>query len=225
VSHLANFAVLLAVLAALTFVGMREHAAHKASRRRLLSRCEGLLDASRLTIGSDGFPRLAGQSRGREVLVELILDTMTIRRLPQLWLSVTLLDRAPRLPGLALLVRPSGNDYYSLTNIFSHPLAAPAGFPAEIIVRGESADAAAVLACLAESLRALFSDPRIKEVAITANGLRVIRQTGEGKRGEHLLLRQAVFEDAEVSREDLAAMLAPLHAMRALLHDREACRV
>ena len=42
------------------------------------------------------FPRLTGRHRGREVRVDLLCDTMTIRRLPQLWMSTTLLDRQRR---------------------------------------------------------------------------------------------------------------------------------
>ena len=47
-------------------------------------------------------------------------------------------------------------------------------------------------------------------------GLRIIRQAGEGKRGDHLLLRQSVFENAAVPRQDLATVLDQLQAIRAI---------
>ena len=55
----------------------------------------------------------------------------------------------------------------------------------------------------------------MKEVAITERGLRIVRQAGEGKRGEHLLLRQAIFETAGVPREDLEHILDQLEQLRA----------
>ncbi len=69
---------------------------------------------------------------------------------------------------------------------------------------------------LAPTLAEALADPRIKEIAITPRGLRIIRQAGEGKRGDHLLLRQSVFENAVVPRQDLATVLDHLQAIRAV---------
>ncbi len=45
------------------------------------------------TAGTPHFPRLAGRYRGLDVDVQLICDTMTMRRLPQLWLLVIVMER------------------------------------------------------------------------------------------------------------------------------------
>jgi hypothetical protein len=65
-------------------------------------------------------------------------------------------------------------------------------------------------------MSAILADMRVKEIAITDRGLRIVRQAGEGKRGEHLLLRQSVFENANVGRRDLASVLDQLQAIRAI---------
>ena len=146
--------------------------------------------------------------------VELFPDTMVLRRLPQLWVSVTLLDTLTDVPSLAVLVRPSGYEFYSLTGRLTYSLDAPATLPQEILVRGSDARAEQLLWRLTPQLAASLADPQVKEVAITSKGLRVVRQAGEGRRGEHLLLRQAMFDAAEVPASDLARLLANLEALR-----------
>jgi hypothetical protein len=86
-----------------------------------------------------------------------------------------------------------------------------------VSIRGDRG-AGRLLAELSEALGAILADPRVKEVAITERGLRIVRQAGEGKRGEHLLLRQALFERANVSRADLESVLQPLETLRAIVN-------
>ena len=66
-------------------------------------------------------------------------------------------------------------------------------------MRGAGRNPQALLDRMAPTLGAILADPRIKEIAVTPKGLRLVRQAGEGRRGEHLLLRQAVFDDAAVT--------------------------
>ena len=196
----------------------RDRRAANAARRSILDSVAGQLDGATLTLDLSGFPKLNGTLHGDAVRVALIPDTMTIRRLPQLWLEVTLLCDLP-LAGssFAALVRPSGNDYYSLTERFTSQLLPPRSFPAECLVKGESASSQTTLDCVAECASRLFSDPKVKEFAATQNGLRIIRQLAEGKRGEHLLLRQSVFVDARAEPRDLDHMTTALQDLKTLL--------
>lgn len=199
--------------ATVSYIAVRDHRAAIGARRGLLNQCATALDRSTLTHRSDGFPRLSGSHRGRGIQADLVLDTMTIRRLPQLWLSTTLLDRNPGLAGFAILVRHCGAEFYSLISHFEHRLDAPLGFPAEVLVRGDTG-AQVLLNRLAPLMAEILKDPRVKEIAVTERGLRIVRQASEGKRGEHLLLRQSVFGNAQVPLGDFTTVLEQLHAMR-----------
>ncbi len=222
---LAPLVLVVLVLGVGLMIGLalREHGRMRRRRRGLLDACAPMLSDVALRHGGDDFPMLTGRVNGRALDVRLVSDAMTIRRLPQLWLQVTALEPLDIGSGLAALVRPNGSEFYSLTSQFEHTLAAPAAFPPEIIVRGESAQAAHLLDRLAGAMAAILADPAIKEIAVTRKGLRIVRQAGEGRRGEYLLLRQAVFDAADVPAADLARILEEIETLSCAV--RSAVRV
>ncbi len=207
----------LAIVLAVSAVAVRDHKRLRAKRTSLLDDAAAGLEDASLEYGGDGFPRLRGLYRGTDVEVDLIPDTMVVRRLPQLWLSVTLLIRNPGLPGLGVLVRYSGNEFYSLTSRFAHRLEPPPGFPHEVLIRAERPDAQRLLDGLRQPLAKLLADPHIKEVAITCKGLRLVRQAAEGRRGEHLLLRQAIFDQGGIASGDLQSVLLALSSLHSAI--------
>lgn len=202
---------------AFAWVGVRQHRRQKIKRRMLLDGCLPLFDTHDLTQGGDGFPRLKGTCAGRTIDVRLISDGMTIRRLPQLWLQVTELARLDSVSGFSVLVRPSGYEFFSLTSRFHHVIKVPPQFPREVIIRGEDAVSVASFNALEKPIGDILDDPRVKEIAVTPRGLRIIRQTDEGRRGEYLLLRQATFDGTAVSAEVLADACRELETLRAAI--------
>lgn len=207
--------IFVAIIAGpLAWLAIRDHRKLRASRMGLLDDCKRLFNRPVLTHGGDSFPSLSGDVGHHRIDVRLISDTMTIRRLPQLWLQVTALERLPDVTGVAVLVRPSGYEFYSLTTGFNHLMDTPPSFPREVLVRGENPRAELTLQALTEPMAAILSDPTVKEIAVTRQGLRVIRQAGEGRKGEYLLLRQAVFDEAAVTAAALEATLTEIDTLR-----------
>jgi len=212
--------VLTAILVGLGLAGavgacaVREHRLMRGARLSLLDRCANVVDGAEIRHGRDGFPTLVGSHGGKHVRLELISDTMVIRRLPQLWASLTLLDTLTAVPSLAILVRPAGYEFYSLTSRLTFALGTPAAFPQEVLIRGSDARAEPLLEQLSPQLASILADPRVKEIAITCRGLRIISQVGEGRRGDYLLLRQAVFDDAGVRPSELSKRLEELEALQ-----------
>lgn len=211
VSTVLLFACPLTILG---WIAMRDHRARSANRRALLADCARLFDRYALTHEGDSFPRLSGRIGARNVDVRLVCDTMTIRRLPQLWLRVTVLERLQGVSGLAILVRPSGYEFYSLASDFHHVIEPPADFPRELIVRGKDARSDNVFVKLAPAVAAILSDPLVKEIAVTPEGFRIVRQASEGKRGDYLLLRQAVFDETAVPAAVLETALNDIDTLR-----------
>jgi hypothetical protein len=206
---------LIAFAAVVANIAIRDHRRAVAARRALLDDCRGVLDDERWTVGADGVPALEGRAFGHGVKVALIPDTMVVRRLPQLWLSVTVLDALPGAPSLSVLTRHSGNEFYSVAHDLPERVDPPAGLPLDILIRGCGARAQGLCHQLAPELAKLLADPRVKDITLTSRGVRVVRQVAEGRRGEHLLLRQAVFDVAQVERDLFVQTLRDVAALAA----------
>ena len=214
------FAAGAASVTAVTWLAHCERQAIRGRRRLILDPVVALFDDARVTTDGAGIPKLEGRYRGLDLRLDLIPDTMTIKRLPQLWLSVTALQPLPIAnAGIAILIRPSGADFYSLTEKMAERFDPPSCLPWESLVRGETDKSASTLAAIAPEAARILSDPKIKEIAATQRGVRIVTQLAEGKRGQHLLLRQCDFEGAELtpalldtrvtSLEKLLSALAP----------------
>jgi hypothetical protein len=196
-------ALLLCGAVALGWVARRERRAIRKSRGSTFDQVTPLFDKASLSCSGDGFPTLTGIIAGHCLRLELIPDTLTLRRLPQLWLSLTIFEPLPLQAGFGVLARACGAEDYALTPRFQHRLALPRELPVEIVARGGSAGAGMALHAAAPAVAVLLEDPRVKEVAATPKGLRVVFQLAEGRRGPHLLLRQCDFAGAGLAPADL----------------------
>ncbi|QZN99907.1 hypothetical protein [Chenggangzhangella methanolivorans] len=66
-----------------------------------------------------------------------------------------------------------------------------------------------------------LADPRVKVVAVTPRGVRVVRQAAQGERGAYLLFRDAKFPRGGVPREQALAALSLAAAIARLLSGDE----
>lgn len=208
------FAASAAGIAALAWLAHRERQTIRGRRRLILEPVLALFDDPHVSIDGSGIPKLDGRYRELDLKLELIPDTMTIKRLPQLWLSVTAIQPLPIADaGIAILIRPSGADFYSLTERMNQRLDPPPSLPWECLVRGETDKSASTLAAITLAAARILSDPKVKEIAATKRGVRVVTQLAEGKRGQHLLLRQCDFEGAILSPALLDTIVHDLQAL------------
>ncbi len=194
-------------------VALREGRRLRRARVALLDPSRQLLQPSRITWSGAGYPQLEGRYSGRRVIAALVPDTMTIRRLPQLWLSLTLAVPLPIQAAFAALVRPTGNEFYSLTSSLPDTLPPPPDWPTELLLRARGEEAGSLIARAARPIGRLLTDGRIKEVGVTPRGLRVVWQAAEGALGPHLLLRQADFPARPIPAADLQTLLDQLMAL------------
>lgn len=205
------FAASAAGTTALAWLAHRERQTIRARRRVIFDPVVALFDDPHVTTDGAGIPKLEGRYRGLDLKFDLIPDTMTIKRLPQLWISVTAIQPLPIADaGIAILIRPSGADFYSLTERMSERFDPPPSLPWECLVRGETDKSENTLARIAPEAARILSDPRVKEIAATKRGVRIVTQLAEGKRGQHLLLRQCDFEGAALSPELFDTIVANL---------------
>lgn len=181
----------------------RAMASRRAARAGYLDACQPLFSDLRRSIGPSGFARQSGRYRGRMFDLQVVADTLATRKLPTLWLLVSLPEPMPVAATWDLMQRPTGIESFShfARLPFQQPL--PAGMPDTAALRS---DAALPMPEPVRSQLDLFDDPRAKELLISPRGLRLVWLVEEADRGRYL-----IFRDAEMGHVPLdAAMLPPL---------------
>lgn len=210
----ATIVALLALLVLPTLY-LRDAAAERRQRGLFFQACLGLFPRYRVIQEGKHYPILTGDYRGHAVRLEPVLDTMAARKLPSLWLKVTVLRPNPARPALSFLMRPDGNEFYSPNSDMAHRRAVPASWPQNAIFCAdyEGGDFTAALAPHMD----LFTDARAKELVASPQGVRLVYQAAQGDRAHYLVLRQARFElliaDAAMVRALLDRALALLASL------------
>ncbi|EYD73912.1 hypothetical protein Rumeso_04509 [Rubellimicrobium mesophilum DSM 19309] len=181
----------------------RASAARRAARAGFLDACATLLSDTRKRVEPDGFPRLAGASGGARFDLRVVPDTLTTRKLPALWLLVTLTEPLPLPATWHLMLRPRGTETFSAFDRLPHILPPQPGLPEDSQIRTDSGGTPPPV--LAEIVARLGED-RLKEVVLSPKGLRITWLAEEANRGRYL-----IFRDAEMGLEPLPPdTLAPL---------------
>ncbi len=206
----AVLALAAAGILTVILVGRREEGRLAAERLAFFDRCGPLLDRARREPQPAGYPVLTGSYRGRAFWVEPVIDTLSVRKLPSLWLKVTLVEPMPVEATTDILLRPLGTEDFTPFPHLSHQVETPEGFPSHAVVRTDAPLAVAPAEALLPAA-ALLAKPYGKELLVTPKGVRVVVQAGEGNRLSYLL-RQARFSpeplDPEMLKEAMDAAIA-----------------
>jgi hypothetical protein len=195
----------------------------RAVRDGLFDAVLEVLDEARLSTGPDRYPVLTGQHRGQPVRVEAVVDTLTLRKLPILWVIATVHRPFGLDSPVDALARPIGTEFFSPNASFCHQLPTPAGFPvhARIATARPTVLAPAALDTLGELMR----DPRVKEVQAGPTGARIVYQLAEAAQGPYRTGRRADFGTPRLEPRTLAGLLDGLAALgEALTPDRARSR-
>jgi hypothetical protein len=190
-------------------------AARLAQRGRLLEAAGGLIQIDSTRRLASGFMRVEGQDGEARVILNPILDTLSARKLPVLWLSLTRIEPLPVTGSFNVMMRPSSTEVFSRFHELPITLDTPAGFPETCQVRCDGPGPYPPAELIARHLRP-FHDGRAKELLITAQGIRIVWLVAEGERSNYLLFRDSEFGVDALPRGDLAFML---EAARALAGD------
>jgi hypothetical protein len=206
---LENFAIaafcVLAV-AVLTWIYRRDRGKLRALRAALFVPAYDLFESYRVTQESVDFPQLRGRYRGQEFLVDAVVDMVTFRKLPSLWLRVSLLAPVPFRGTLDIMVRSQNVEFYSPANDLPHAIEAPAHWPAGAIVKTDNPEGMPP-AELIDPHMTFFAAPKAKEILVTPKGVRLVYQADQGTRAEYLVLRSANFASPQVPAELLRGLL------------------
>lgn len=198
-------AILVAV-AALVWIYRRDKRRFEAERAVLFDDARGLLADAEIVRAPDEYPKLRGRYRGVDVTIDAVVDHIAVRKLPSLWLRVTALTAIPFAGTCDILARAHNVEFFSPSAGLDHQVARPATWPDHLTIKSDDPDAMPPQALLDRHI-GVFADERMKELLITARGVRLVRQVAQGARAEYMVLRQAMFGPVTVDRGLLSVML------------------
>lgn len=194
-------ALVLAVL-------QRRHVAEvRRDRASLFEDCWELLsDASVVTRGLD-FPVLTGRRESHPVRVQPVVDTLSMRTVPVLWLVVSVGLPQPVGFRLSILARSVGTEFYSRHLESGAVLATGPGWPEELAVRSDRSDLVRTHAELLDRIARLLADGRVKQVALDGSSLRVVWRCASATASTYRVTRRVDLAGARVDSEALGRVL------------------
>lgn len=205
-------AAVLAGLLARQFAGARTR--RKAAPETFFAAASEVLQSTAISAGETaGTYLMTGQYRGHAVQVKALVDTLAVRKLPSLWLMVTMPGPLPVSATFDLMMRPSGPSTFSNFNLLPVAIDRPPDFPEDGVVRTD--DPLRLLPPhVVRPHLAAFVAARGKELLISPKGLRMVVQLAEADRARYGVFRQAEFGDAVISRVALRDILDRMAAIR-----------
>ncbi len=189
----------------------------REQRHGFVAGCLGLLREPSLTQQGADYPVLRGLYRGHKVELRPLADTLALRKLPALWLSVTV-ERPTGAPGVIdALLRPTGAEHWSPSERLPHRLPTPPSLPETVLLRADGEAAGALLPLLPAGF---LGSTHAKEALITPKGVRLVVLVDEAERGPYLVLRQARFATAELDADRARSLLEQATALHAAVRAR-----
>jgi hypothetical protein len=156
-------------------------------------------------ITPDGFPRISGEYEGRTFDIQAVPDTLNYRKLPTLWVLVSMVEPMPVRGTLDIIMRPRGVEYFSRHASLPVQMAPDPALPHDCTVRTDAPEALPPRDVILKHAR-ILDDPLAKELVISPKGLRLVWLAEEAHRGRYL-----IFRDSEMGQEPFpAAALKPL---------------
>lgn len=203
------FAVVIGVLG-IVVVMLSTRAFGSAPLRRdaragYLDLCMPLFSGVIKRVAETGFARLSGHYRGQLFDVQVVPDSLSLRKLPTLWLLVTLPEALPVRGTYDVMLRATGIETFSKFGTLPDQLPVPAGFPEGCNIRTDAPAPMPATGVIARYLAGLNA-ARLKELVVAPTGVRVVWLAEEADRGRYL-----IYRDAEMGGQALSPdVLQPL---------------
>ena len=210
------FAIACGAVVSLVLLHWRDRKQLKKRRSQFFQNCLELFTAYRVVQLGQKFPELSGRYRGHEIRLEPLIDDMAWRRVPVLWLRVTVLTPNSYRGVLSLLVRPGAVEVYSPSAELDHHLPLPDGWPEQALLTTDDPTARAPLDRLTP-LMAVFADPYMKELVVTSKGVRLVRMIWQASRIHYAVFREVRFEEIHLDAAVVKTLLDEAVAMADLL--------
>ncbi len=181
-----------------------------ARRAAIFDDCRALFEQSgQIDPGSD-YPLLQGQYGNAKVLLQPLLDHVGYRKVPSLWLVLTV-DSPMALSGsFDVLFRPANIEFFSQIEQLAQRIHLGDEWPSHHMARVSPVGWQAPLSAIHTALGDAIASPDLKEIVVTPRGVRLVVRVCGVERGSYLVLRSMLTEVEQIPSEWLAYWLDTL---------------
>ena len=215
---MANTLLILVIIAMCVYLYKRyqqDRAKTMHDKSHIFDECISLLQAPQLSENGVDFPKLRGMYEGFDVSLELVTDTLAVRKVPPLWLLVSIKSRHEIKGYLDIIVRPQNNEFYSPAWQWAGHLQTPNNWPAHSMIKYQ--DEPADVAILNQFVPALFNDEKTKELLVMPGLLRITYMAKQAERGEYMLMRNSIFDAMPIEKMLVQSIITKaIHIRQAL---------
>ena len=197
---------LVAALGLLMFGKYQRDTKYKIlARGTVFDNCVTLLQQAQISVDKAHLPVLYGNYSGYKISLNIVEDTLGWRKLPPLWLLVKVAVNKSIQGSLDLIVRPANNEFYSPSWQWDGNLTIPNNWPQHAIIKylHKPID----ISLLEHIIPTLFSDLKMKELLIMPEFVRLTYMVKQANRGEYLIMRNAVYNDAPIARDTVENLI------------------
>jgi hypothetical protein len=139
-----------------------------------------------------GYPTVRGRYAGTDVKLEMVVDTLTMRQLPRLWLVATVRRELALHNPVDMVLRPVSTDVVSPGARFACERPRPRLWPEHMRIATPLPGPIPELDEL-DVLTGLLRDERTKSVLVAPGGVRVVTELARGDVARYRVVRRADF--------------------------------
>ena len=188
-----------------------------AQRAAIFDACRELIQpAEQIHPGSD-YPLLRGGYGEAKVLLQPLLDHVGYRKVPSLWLVLTLDAPMPVKGSFDVLFRPANIEFFSQIDQLPQRIHLGEEWPSHHMARVSPSGWQPPLTALHSALGDALSSPDLKEVVLTPRGVRLVVRVCGVERGQYMVLRAMVPEVERIPPDWLRYWLDTLVTIRSAL--------
>lgn len=196
------------------FVMYRHH--HRqvlVSRQQLFDDCHTLVELTSSKTDEQGYTSIYADWNNTRVKLSVEVDNLTARKLPVMWMHITLFRTHKDSSGASLdiLARPQNTESFSPSWQWIKPVTPLAGWPQH--ARYMTKTQPPSLTSIDQDVKDLFADVRCKELLITPVAIRLTFLAKQSDRGHYLLLRAINFDDKPIESSLVKGLLNKLDAL------------
>ena len=201
-------------LVTLGLIHRRHVAGVRAERARLFENCPALVEDMKVIERGLDFPVLQGSWRNRHIRIEPVVDTLSLRTLPVLWLVVTIAGHND-VPGrFSALARECGTEFYARHREFGDPVDGADGWARDLSLRSSGWGPAGPGRQALQRIVDAMSGGNVKQVVVAPGSARVVWRTATSQPSTYRVTRRV---DLHGTRVDAAALQDVLDATAEIL--------